>query len=75
MKVTGKKGVEINGGGSAIRLTPEGIEMLTNGKWELFSAMKNFTGPKAMPIPSKPSICEDCMAKAEQQASPTTPRT
>ncbi|MBA9848080.1 type VI secretion system Vgr family protein [Ralstonia pickettii] len=49
VEISGKKGIRLNVGGNEIRITPEGIENLSAGKWAVYSGSKLLTGPKAAP--------------------------
>ena len=49
VEISGKKGIRLNVGGNEIRITPEGIENLSAGKWAVYSGSKLLTGRKAAP--------------------------
>lgn len=53
VRISGKKGVLINGEGSYIKITAAGIEHGTNGKWVAHAAAHNMVGPKNIPIPPR----------------------
>jgi type VI secretion system secreted protein VgrG len=67
--VTGKKGVIINGGGSYIKLWPEGIEEGTKGGWIVYAADHTHAPPRSMGVPGKPAVCEECLKKAAREAA------
>jgi len=68
------KEVRINGGGSGTTWNASGITEFTAGQHVVHAATKNFDGPKSLPIEVPPSICVECMLKANQQASALTAR-
>lgn len=47
VEISGKKGIRLNVGSSEIRITPEGIESLTDSKWAVYAGSKLLTGPKS----------------------------
>jgi type VI secretion system secreted protein VgrG len=70
VRITGKKGVLINGGGSYAKLWPEGIEEGTEDGWIVYAASHNFAPPRSMDVPNgKPAVCEECLEKAARQAA------
>lgn len=50
VEITAKKGVLINGGESYIKISAEGIEHGTKGKWDAHAADHIFAGPQSAPL-------------------------
>ncbi len=71
--IVGKKGVLINGGGSYAKFWPGGIELGTPEGYTLYSKSVVHLGPRGMPVPGKPSVCEECLEKAAGGASAYQP--
>jgi uncharacterized protein (DUF2345 family) len=73
--VTGQQGVLINGGGSYIKLWPEGIEEGTQGGWIVHAASHTHAPPRSLGVPEKPAaVCEECLKKAAAQRAATAAR-
>ena len=74
VEISGKKGIRLNVGGNEIRITPEGIENLSQGTWAVYSAGKLLTGPKtaayAMPTTK---ICAHLAAGAATNGAGAVP--
>jgi len=73
--IKAKQELQINGGGSYIRLTNGGIENGTEGAWTVHAASKNLTGPSSMPVELKPKqVCLECLLKAAARNAAVVPR-
>ncbi|WP_027013769.1 type VI secretion system Vgr family protein [Comamonas composti] len=75
VQVMGKKGVLINGGGSYIKLTGDGIEEGTTGSWVAHAASHSMVGPKSLPVlqASFPEgVCIPCLLNAARHGSALT---
>lgn len=74
VEISGKKGIRLNVGGNEIRITPEGIENLSQGTWAVYSAGKLLTGSKtaayAMPTTK---ICAHLAAGAATNGAGAVP--
>lgn len=74
VEISGKKGIRLNVGGNEIRITPEGIENLSQGTWAVYSAGKLLTGPKtaAYAMPTS-KICPHLAAGAATNGAGAVP--
>ncbi|CAJ0692083.1 type VI secretion system Vgr family protein [Ralstonia wenshanensis] len=74
VEISGKKGIRLNVGGNEIRITPEGIENLSQGTWAVYSAGKLLTGPKtaAYAMPTS-KICAHLAAGAATNGAGAVP--
>jgi type VI secretion system secreted protein VgrG len=71
VRITGKKGVMITGGGSYIKLTADGIEHGTQGNWTAYAADHAMPGPRSAPMPhfEAKKVCVECLMKAAKKGS------
>lgn len=73
--IKAKQELQLNGGGSYIKLTTGGIENGTEGAWKVYAASKNLTGPSSMPVDLKPKqVCLECLLKAAMRNTAVVPR-
>ena len=73
--IKAKQELQLNGGGSYIKLTTGGIENGTDGAWKVHAASKNLTGPSSMPVELKPKqVCLECLLKAAMRNTAVVPR-
>ncbi|WP_439672551.1 ImpA family type VI secretion-associated protein [Cupriavidus necator] len=74
VEISGKKGVRVNVEGNELRITPEGIENISTGKWIVFSASKSLTGPKNAPYTMPTTkICSHLAAGAAASGAGAVP--
>ncbi|WP_250534829.1 DUF2345 domain-containing protein, partial [Caballeronia sp. AZ10_KS36] len=74
INLTAAKGVRINGGGSVIEISPQGLIGYTNGAFLVHAASHATDDPKADPLTSAiaavaPRICLECLIHAVENGA------
>lgn len=73
--IKAKQELLLNGGGSYLKLTADGIENGTEGAWKVYAASKNLTGPSSLPVDLRPKqVCLECLLKAATRNAAVVPR-
>jgi type VI secretion system secreted protein VgrG len=78
VRITGKKGVIVQGGSSYIKFWPGGIELGTKEDWVVYAREHVFSDPRSLEVPTQPSFsspdfCLECWLIATQGRSGLMP--